>query len=171
MKKKIVYSSLIFLAVILQTSVLPVVFRESATGDIVLMFVLAAMVLDGFFGFLWWAIFAGIIYDLASYVQVGTHALIFLLVVYFVSFFSRRFSVELKGVGVFLFLFFVIVATLLSRVIVALSIAWDSQSFHQYFNLLFGDLYTLALQIVFNVILFVVCLQSLKKIKVFFDIE
>lgn len=171
MKKKIVYSFLIFLAVILQTSVLPVLFRGSVPGDIVLMFVLAAMVLDGFFGFLWWAIFAGIVYDLASYVQVGTHALIFLLVVYFVSFFSRRFSVELKGVGIFLFLFFVLVATFISKAIVSFSIVLDSQNFHQYPNLLLGSFSGLIVQTMLNIILFVVCLQGLKKVKVFFDIE
>lgn len=171
MKKKIVYSFLIFLAVILQTSVLPALFRESVPGDVVLMFVLAAMVLDGFFGFLWWAIFAGIVYDLVSYVQVGTHALIFLLVVYFVSFFSRRFSVELKGVGIFLFLFFVVVATFFSKAIVALSIVLDSQNFHQYPNLLLGSFSALIIQTMLNIILFVVCLQGLKKIKTFFDIE
>ncbi len=171
MKKKIIYSFLIFLAIILQTSFFPNVCRDCESGDIVMMLVLAGVVLDGFFGFFWWAIFAGIIYDLASFVQIGTHALIFLLVIYFVSFFSRRFSVELKGVGVFLFLIFVVFATLVSRGIIALSIALDSQSFHQFQDVFLGSFSTVGFQIFFNAVLFFLCFHVLKKIKVFFDIE
>ncbi|HBI33764.1 MAG TPA: rod shape-determining protein MreD [Candidatus Moranbacteria bacterium] len=170
MKKKIVYCLLLFCAVVLQTSVLPLISPLHIAGDVVLMLILAGSVLDGFFAFFWWAIFAGIVYDLASYTTVGIHALIFLLVVYFVSFFSRRFSVEIKGVGVVLFVIFVAVATLLSRGIIALSVAWDLQTFNGYFEE-FGNWKIIIFQILFNTFLFLFCFFVLKKVKKFFVIE
>ncbi|KKQ51136.1 MAG: Rod shape-determining protein MreD [Parcubacteria group bacterium GW2011_GWD2_38_11] len=170
MKKKIIYFLLLFCAIVLQTSVLPLISPVYVTGDILLMLILVGSVLDGFFAFFWWAIFAGIIYDLASYMAVGVHALIFLLVVYFVSFFSRRFSVEIRGVGLALFMFFVVVATLVSRGIIALSIAWDLQTLDGYFRE-FGSLKIIGVQILFNIFLFFFCFFLLKKVKKFFAIE
>ena len=134
MKRKIVYGIILFCAIVLQTSVLPLISPTHVTGDILLMLVLTGAVLDGFFAFLWPAIFAGIIFDLISYTTVGIHSLVFVLVIYFVSFFSRRFSVELKGVGLVQFVIFVAVATFISRVIMALSVAWDLQTRSGYFK-------------------------------------
>lgn len=170
MKKKIIYFLLIISAIILQTSVLPIVARSSTPGDLVLMLVLAGVVLDGFFAFFWWAIFAGILYDLATFVQVGTHALIFLFTIYFVSFFSRRFSVEVRGVGVLLFGLFVTAGTIISRLIVALSLSWESQDFLKYFDF-FGSPSGLFFQIIWNFVLFFICFYFLKKMKIFFDID
>lgn len=170
MKKKIIYSLMIFLAIILQTSVLPIVFRSSIPGDLVLMLVLAGVVLDGFFAYFWWAIFAGILYDLATFVQVGTHALVFLLSIYFVSFFSRRFSVEVRGVGILLFALFVASSTIISRAVVSLSLSWEAQEFLKYFEF-FGNPSMLLFQIIWNLILFSICFYFLRKVKNFFDIE
>lgn len=169
MKKKIIYCLILFCAIVLQTSVLPLLSPAYATGDVLLMLVLAWSVLEGFFAFFGWAIFAGIIYDFASYTTVGVHALIFMLVLYFVSFFSRRFSVEIKGVGLALFVFFVAVATLVSRGIVALSVAWDLQTFNGYLSE-FGSFKIISVQIIFNVFLFFFCFFLLKKLKKFFAI-
>ena len=52
-----------------------------------------------------------------SAISLPFHVLIFLLVVYMVSFFSRRLSVEVKGTGILLFLLFIIIATLISNVL------------------------------------------------------
>ncbi|EKE18454.1 MAG: hypothetical protein ACD_9C00333G0002 [uncultured bacterium] len=169
MKKRIVYFFILLLAIIMQTSVLPIISKLQSPGDIVLMLVLVGAVLDGFFGFFWFAIFAGIFYDLASYTQLGVHALIFLLVIYFVSFFSRRFSVEIKGVGILLFAAFVFIASIVSRVIIALSMARDLQDLHQ-FPALFGSLDIVFFQSIFNVFLFFLCFYVIKKIRIFFDI-
>ncbi|EKE19619.1 MAG: hypothetical protein ACD_8C00133G0018 [uncultured bacterium] len=170
MKKKIIYFLMILLAIILQTSVLPIVFRSSIPGDLVLMLVLAGVVLDGFFAYFWWAIFAGILYDLATFVQVGTHALVFLLSIYFVSFFSRRFSVEVKGVGILLFALFVVSSTIISRAVVSLSLSWEAQAFLKYFEF-FGNPSMLFFQVIWNLILFFICFYFLKKVKNFFDID
>lgn len=170
MRKFFVYCLILFCAIVLQTSVLPLISPAYATGDVLLMFVLAGAILDGFFGFFWWAIFAGIMYDLASYTVVGVHALVFLLVIYFVSFFSRRFSIELRGVGLALFLLFIVVATVLLRGVIFLMASWD-------FKLLggalvgFGSLKTISIQILSNVVLFFFIFVTLRKIKKFFTIE
>lgn len=170
MKKRIIYLIIIFLAIILQTSVLPSVCRKCVAGDIVLTLVLAGAVLDGFFGFLGWAIFAGIIYDLISYSPVGIHALAYLLLVYFVSFFSRRFSVEIRGVGVILFAFFVAIGTLISRTFMTLVELDESFSFEHFLEL-FGNPRQVFLQIFFNLILFAACLLFFAKIKKFYSLN
>jgi len=170
MKKKFVYCLILFCAIILQTSILPLISPSQVTGDVVLMFILAGSIIDGFFAFFWWSIFAGIIYDLVGYSTVGVHALIFLLVLYFVSFFSRRFSVELRGVGLALFGIFVLAATLLSQAIVTLVIAWDLQNLHGY-SKEFGSFGDIGIQIFYNTLLFLFCFVVFKKVKKFFAIN
>jgi rod shape-determining protein MreD len=170
MKKKFIYCLILFCAIILQTSVLPLVSPAQVMGDVVLMLILAGSIIDGFVLFFWWAIFAGLIYDLVSYSTVGVHALIFLLVLYFVSFFSRRFSVELKGIGLAWFGIFVLAATLLSNLIIALMVAWDLQTFSGYFKEL-GWFKDISIQILYNMILFLICFIVFKKAKKFFAIN
>lgn len=170
MKKRFLYLLILIVAIIIQTSVLPVVSSPNTAGDIVLMVILALSVLDGFSAFIIWAIIAGILYDLASYSTIGEHAIIFLLVIYFVSFFSRRLSLEIKGIGRVLFFAFVIVATLLSRSITTLMAAWDMQTFHGYWQM-FGNFKSITLQIVYNGIFFPISFFLLKKIKEFFKLE
>lgn len=170
MKKKVVYFLLLFCAIVLQTSVLPLVSPAYAAGDILLMLILAGSIVDGFSTFFWWAIFAGILYDLVSYTTVGIHALIFLSVVYFVSFFSRRISVELKGVGQVLFMIFIIVATMVSRAILVLLTTWDFQKISGFFKD-FGSVRIVSIQILCNTLLFFLCFFILKKTKKFFAID
>jgi rod shape-determining protein MreD len=170
MKKRIVYFCLLFVAIVIQTSVLPIIGKQNAFGDIILMAILAGAILDGFFGFFWFAIFAGILYDFMSYTPIGVHALIFLSVTYFVSFFSRRISVELKGVGIFLFVVFVFIASIVSRIIFSLLLAWDLQDL-QKFSLLFGNISIVLIGSLTNVLLFFICFYVLKKTKLFFNIN
>ena len=87
MKKKIIYTFILLVSIVIQTSVLTVITKTSVAGDAVAMAVLVFSVVDGFFAFLGWAIFAGILYDLACYSPIGTHVIIFLCIVYFTSFF------------------------------------------------------------------------------------
>ncbi len=154
----------------MQTSILPLISPAYATGDILLMFILTGAVVDGFFDFLWCAVFAGIIYDLVSYTPVGAHVLIFLFIVYFVSFFSRRFSIELKGVGLVLFLIFVIVATLLSRGVMTLLDAWELQTFSGALGE-FGSFKVVVTQIILNIFLFFFTFIIFRKTKKVFNIE
>ena len=169
MKKKFIYIIIILLAIILQTSALPLIFNINATGDVVLMAILAWSVIDGFSVFLGWAITAGILYDFAAYSTVGEHVLIFLLVVYFVSFFSRRFPTDLKGIGLILFIIFVVIATFVSRGIFAIMTAWELQTLQGYWET-FGNFRFIALSVIYNEILFFIWFIALKKIKKFFGI-
>jgi rod shape-determining protein MreD len=169
MKKKFVYSIILLIAIIVQTSVLPVISNQNILGDAVLMAVLAWSVLDGFYAFIGWAIAAGILYDLAAYSPVGEHVLIFLAVVYFVSFFSRRLSLELKGIGLALLFMFVIVAMFISKSVISLITAWEMQTLNDYWTT-FGSLRFIAIQIVYNEILFFIWFVLLRKVKKFFEL-
>jgi rod shape-determining protein MreD len=170
MKKKFIYFVILFSAIVLQTSVLPLIFHGRPVGDLVLMFVLAGAVLDGFAAFLWWAVFAGAVYDFATYTTVGLHSLIFLLVVYSVSFFSRRLSVEFKGVGLALLILFVAASSVISQIILGWQTIFEVQKAHGFFGPL-GGLGVFGLEISYNTILFFVCFAILKKTKSFFTIE
>jgi len=170
MNKKFLYLVILLAAIIWQTSIAPVVSNSGPAGDAVLMAVLAWSILDGFYSFIGWAVVAGILYDLAAYSPVGEHVLIFLAVVYFVSFFSRRLSLEFKGVGLALFFTFVIAITLFSHGVINLIAAWDMQTLQGYMKS-FSPLSSLALQVVYNELLFFFWLFALRKIKKFFKIE
>jgi rod shape-determining protein MreD len=170
MKKKLVYTATILIAIILQVSVLSVVFDNHASANLVLMMILAWSVLDGFYAFIAWAITAGILYDLAAYSPVGEHVLIFLIAIYFVSFFSKRLSLEHKGVSFILFSALIIISTIFSKTVVAFETVWKMQAFYDFWKA-FGSFYSVIIQIFFNEILFFIWLFLLKKIKEFFSIE
>lgn len=170
MKKKIVYLLIFVVVAILQLSFLPVISGKNISIDAMLMVILAWSVIDGFFSFLSWAIFLGIAYDLLSYSMVGTHALIFLLVVYFVSFFSRRFTMEPRGIGVVLFLLFILVATLASNAIIAFVGAWNLHTLRGFWQS-FGGFNASFMGLIANTVLFFIFFALIKKIKLFFAIN
>lgn len=169
MRKKIVYLFIFITIAIFQLSFLPVVSGKDLAIDAVLMAILAWSVIDGFFAFLSWAIFLGIIYDLLSYSAIGTYALIFLLVLYFVSFFSRRFSMEPHGMGIILFLLFIFVATLASNIILAMAGAWKLQTLNGFWQS-FGGLESTVIGLIFNTFLFFTFFFLIRRVKYFFAI-
>lgn len=117
MKKFFVRFLIIFSAIILQVSSVPLFFDSDWTVDIVLMMVLAWTLVEGFEDFLKWAVLAGLLYDLATFSPVGLSVMIFTILAYSVSFFSKRLSVEIGGSGVLLVVFFVTAATVGERAI------------------------------------------------------
>lgn len=127
MRKFLIYFPIIFLAIVLQSTFVPVVFENPWLPDIVLMMVLVWALIDGFEGFLPWAVFIGILYDLSLSVPVGTSAIVFSLVAYGVGFFSRRISVEMRGVGFLLSLFFILSSTVGAKIII--SFFWIKEFF------------------------------------------
>ncbi len=164
MKKKLSYFGLILLAILLQTSFLPIFMGANVVGDAVLMLVLTLAVLDGFTEILIWAIVAGVLTDFVAFVPVGQHVLVFLLVVYVVSFFSRRLSVEVKGTGILLFLLFIIIATLSSNVLMTTFLVLENNSIRLHPHFL--DIFKItALQIGGNSVLFFLWYNFVKKIK------
>lgn len=166
MKKKIIYLLLLFLVIILQTSFFPLIMPVHVMPDAVLMLILVGAVFDGFQEFFWWAIIAGVIYDLVTYNIIGLHSLVFLLVVYFVSFFSRRFSVELRGVGLALFLFFITVSSFISHFITA-AVQFFSNDRSVAYLKSFLMPQAIGVEIICNVFLFFILFVFLRKIKSF----
>lgn len=170
MKKKIVYIFILLASIIIQTSLIPIVTDLRISPDVVLMMILAFSVLDGFHAFLPWAIFAGILYDLASYSLIGTHVIIFLAVVYFVSFFSRRFSMELKGVGLILFFLFIVFSTVISSGAVFWELSWGNALSLEHWKI-WKEFASLGFQVLYNSILFFLWFLAIRKTKKFFDIR
>lgn len=170
MQKKIIYFFIFTVVALLQMTFISVLAEGKPLVDGVLMMILAWSVLDGFFAFFNWAIVFGVYYDLITHAPVGEHALIFMVIVYFVSFFSRRFSLELKGVGLILFFGFIVFATFISHTIIAMILAIKLQAFGNYWQL-FGGFDALFLQILFNTAFFYFSFVTIKKIKKFFAIS
>lgn len=170
MRKKIVYLSLFILIAFLQLSFLPVVSGKDIAINAMLMAILAWAVIDGFYAFFNWAIFFGIVYDLLTYSTLGTHALIFMSVVYFVSFFSRRFSMEPHGTGIVLFLLFILVTTLASNGIVALVAVSKLRSLETFWRSLDTMGFNLA-SLISNTFFFFIFFALIRKTKTFFAIN
>lgn len=170
MNKKIIYTLLFVAAAILQLSFFPVISTKGVAIDLILMMILAWSVIDGYYSFFNWAIFFGILYDLISYSVIGTHALIFLLVVYFVSFFSRRLSIDIKGIGILLLLLSVLVVTIGSSFIIAGVQVWKLQTLKGFFES-FGGFKEIMVGLFFNSVLFFFSFSLIKKTKKFFAIE
>jgi rod shape-determining protein MreD len=163
MKKKGIYFGIILLAILIQTSFEPVFAPAHISGNVVLMLVLAMAVLEGFSSSLTWAIVAGILFDFASYGIVGQHVMIFLLIFYGVSFFSRRLSVDVKGTGLLLLLLFVIASTFVSRGMLAGFVFLQNRTV-DYWQV-FGSLNQFIFQIGYNVFLFSLWFNVVKKIR------
>jgi len=153
--KTYTYIALILLAIIAQKSLVPIMFFGRRLPDIVLMLVLALAIVDGFDDFLPWVIGAGLAYDVATRSAIGLHALIFVIVVYSVSFFSRRFLVDMRSMGVMLLLVFIILATLISHFFVALWIGWDSRSVFNGVGAL-GSGWDIAAHVLYNAVAFII---------------
>ncbi len=164
MKNKIIYFGVIIFAILVQTSFLPIIARVGVLGDAVLMLVLVLAVLDGFANVLKWAVLAGILYDFASYTTIGVHVIIFLLTVYVVSFFSRRLSVEIKGMGLFFLLLFVVLATLISNGLLSLFAVWGGKTLKLYAQA-FGSFSLVIFQVFCNAVLLFFWFNVIKKIK------
>jgi rod shape-determining protein MreD len=165
-KNKLIYGVVIFFAIIMQKSFLPIIFGENYYFDFVLMLVLAWSVHDGFFEFLPWAIIAGCLYDFFFYFSIGLHAILFSAVVYLVSFFSKRFSSDLRSSGVFLVIFFIVVTTIASNFF-DIIVVNESQNVLNNFQEKFLKNYAIFYEIIINGILFAICYLAIRKIKRF----
>ncbi len=164
MNKKIIYCVIILFAILLQLSFLPLIIGASALGDAVLMLVLALAVIDGFTLSLSWAIVAGILYDFATYTTLGEHVIIFLLVAYVVSFFSRRLSVEVKGTGLLLLLLFIAVTTIISNWLLAIFLILGDKSIRFHMQA-FGNFRLIVFQVCCNAIIFFLWYNLIGRIK------
>lgn len=170
MKKKVIYLFIIFTATILQTSSAVFFLNHNWPADIILMLVLAWTLIDGFEEFLPWAIVAGLFYDLAYFSPIGTHILILAVLSYCLSFFSKRFSLEIRGTGLLLVMAFVVGTTLGSRIItVALEFGVDAlKTDLENFRILIGVFLSSAL---LNLVIFFGLYFMIRKIEKFFRLK
>lgn len=127
MNKKIIYILIIFIALILQTSVVPNLFPPLARPNIILMLIIACTIVDGFVGFFPWIIGIGLAYDALTFSVVGVHVLVMMISAYFVSFFSRRLSVDLYGTGILIVMLFVVFAMILQSFAMVLVYSADAK--------------------------------------------
>lgn len=164
MKRIFLYAAIISLVVVLQKTAMPVIFHYGYLPDLLMMLVLAWTIAYGFENSLWLAILAGFIYDLLSFMPTGTHVLIFVLMIYFVSFFSRRFLVDLKGTGALLVLFFIIGSQIGSDALFTLT-ASSGNGFWKEFGGSFGNFQQFMLETLINWGLFFMCYAFLKRNK------
>ena len=170
MKKKFFYIIMILLALVLQTTaVVPAVGQRNGL-DIILMLVLAWSIIDGFNGFLSWAIFIGILYDMLSSSPVGLHVLIFLAVIYMVSFFSKRLSIDVQGTGLIIIILFVFGSVFFSQAVLGMVGQGGFISIRQFLGM-FVSLKWFLLQLAYNLIAFSACFVSIKWMKRYFALD
>lgn len=163
MEKKTIRFIIILFAVLLQISVLSVIFPKYQVPSMVVALVIAWTIHVGFAGILPWIMTLGIMLDIASFQPLGTSVALLVLISYFVSFFSRRFLVEHRIWGSVTALFFIIVSTFFYY-----SAGMVIAGFSNFFSgepLLFWK--TLLVQITANVALFLIIYFPLKKMEEF----
>jgi rod shape-determining protein MreD len=161
-KRKLIYFAVMLAVLIIQISVLPVVFPRNFVPQIALMAVIAATIIFGFHEILPWVIIGGLLLDLASFSIIGQSVIVFVLLSYFVSFFSRRFLVENKTWGTLVMLSFVAVATIFQRFFILFSNTLGSQWKQTLLNWeKFFDAF--LIEIIFNAVIFMILFLLLRK--------
>lgn len=157
MKNNFFIFFLIVAGIILQTSGFPVLFSHGYMPSIVLVGVVAVTIAWGFRNALLWVIVAGIMFDLATYGTVGKQVIALAVVAYFVSFFSKRFLVENRGLGIVTIIFLVLLSTLFFKILI-FAIAGDGKLISS--SLFF---FSASKEAFFNLLMFFIIFHFLKK--------
>jgi rod shape-determining protein MreD len=163
MKKIFLILAIIILAVILETSVLPVCFSGGSIPDLTLVLLVAGVAVFGFQSVWIWGIIAGFILDIFSFRKIGISIFSFVIFSYSISFFSRRLVFGEKTGGIFASTSFVVLMTIVNN-------AWQklaSSGFKLEKILSFEALisWEMIWKALFNLILFYVIVILLKKQK------
>ena len=171
MKKKIVYFLLMLSLVVLQTSFVPNFCAGYFFVDIVLVGAMAWSFADGFAPFLPWAITLGILQDIFSHSVVGAHVLVIVLSTYVLSFFSKRFSMEIKGTGVLILSLLVAVGSFLPHLFLGFFYAGKISLPVESLTFSFPGSISLLVQISANIVFFFLFLRFVKKMKKYYSLE
>ena len=113
MQSKLIRLGIIFLAILIQISFLPVLFSTNEVPNIILLLIISWTVIMGFDNILIWVIITGIMADLIFFRSVGTSVIFFVVIAYSISFVSRRFLIENKNSGFLIIALFIIFSTIL----------------------------------------------------------
>lgn len=160
MEKKTIRTIIIILVVLIQVSFLAVVFPQHKVPSIALALVVSWTIISGFQQIFLWIILLGFFLDIVSFQTVGINIILLVMISYFVSFFSRRFLLEHRGWGTLVIVFFIIISTF----------------FYYSVNVFIADSENalanispenVGIQIIINLILFLIIYFPLRKIEEF----
>ncbi|OGI16293.1 MAG: rod shape-determining protein MreD [Candidatus Moranbacteria bacterium RBG_19FT_COMBO_42_6] len=122
MYKNILFFSVIFLAVLLQISFFPNLIPIRVFPDVALIIILFWTVRRGFEETWKWAIFAGLMVDLAYFWPVGTSVFSFVLIAYLVNSLAKRFLVTQTVFRFLILLAFVVLGTIFNSILLILAV-------------------------------------------------
>jgi rod shape-determining protein MreD len=166
MQSKLIRLGIIFLAILIQISFLPVLFSANEVPNIILLLVISWAVIMGFDNILIWAIIIGVAADLIFFRAVGTSVIFFIVIAYSISFVSRRFLVENKNLGFLIIAFFIVFSTIFYGF---LNIFINSRLIENFRGSFGTQLILLQksilIQIAFNLLLFPLCYFPLVRLE------
>lgn len=163
MKKIFLILAIIILAVILETSVLPVCFSSGNVPDLVLVFLVSSVAVFGFQAVWIWGIIAGFILDIFSFRKVGTSIFSFAIFSYSMSFFSRRLVFGEKIDGIFSSSIFVVFMTIFNNIWI--NFASFGFKFEKMLNIETLISWQIIWKLILNLILFYLLVGLLRKQK------
>ena len=163
MRKIFLFLAVIVLAVILETSVLPLCFSRGSAPDLVLVLLVSGVAVFGFQAIWIWGIVAGFIFDIFSFNKIGVNIFSFAIFSYSISFFSRRLVFGEKMGGIFSSAIFVVLMTIFNN-------AWTNFAslgfkFEKLLNVEAFVSWGIICKAVFNLILFYFFVILIKKQK------
>jgi rod shape-determining protein MreD len=163
MRKGALILGIIFLAVIFETSILPLFFPGKIAPDLILISLIASVIVFGFPAVWIWAVVAGFILDIFSFRRIGVSVLSFMTFCYAISFFSRRLLFGEKTGGILAGIVFVTIATFFHNLWIYSASA--QFKFQDIWGIKLAFLEIIGWKIIFNIILFFISLLILKYIK------
>lgn len=163
MKKIFLILAIIILAVILETSVLPLLFSGGNIPDLTLVLLVSGVAVFGFQSVWIWGIAAGFILDIFSFRKIGTSIFSFAIFSYSISFFSRRLIFEEKIGGVFSSSVFIVLMTIFNNIWI--NLASFGFKFEKILNVKALISWEIIWKSVLNLILFYLFVILLKKQK------
>jgi len=157
-------ATVIFIAVIMQTSFLPNFFPTNMTPDLLLIIVIIWTVRNGFNSVLTRAILAGVLMDFFSFGIVGINIFSFVMVVFLVDSLCKRFLVPQSDKKIFVLAIIIALGIIINYVVLAIFMnisVYLSQLSWQTINLFSRSL---ALKIFYNLLMLIIIYWPIRKI-------
>ncbi|PIP28430.1 MAG: rod shape-determining protein MreD [Candidatus Moranbacteria bacterium CG23_combo_of_CG06-09_8_20_14_all_35_22] len=161
MEQKIKIGLVIFFAVFLQISFFPRIAFQGIVPDIILVLIILWSFRKKFEDIWPWAIFSGIILDVAMLGKIGINTISFLILSFATSFLQERFFIAQRTGSFFIALAIVVGGTFLNELMISVLVDFSTKLF----------LENIILKIVVNVIVAVFLYWLIAKFKKFFGIS
>ncbi|HPN96911.1 MAG TPA: rod shape-determining protein MreD [Candidatus Moranbacteria bacterium] len=168
MFNKAVIFSLIFIAVILQSSFLPIFFPPETIPDLALILIIIWTIRNGFEKTVGRSILAGFMLDLVYFWPVGISIITFVTISFITSFLAKRFLISQRSWRLFIIVCFVVLGTLINQTILVvfakiLTYLKEETLFSPFFGI------SSFFKIVSNIVLLFIIYLPIKKIESFLD--